>query len=163
MLQNISLLKKFTFLFGKKTIHSKKSQKAFRRQKIKRHDKLIIPMPKNRRRNQAEGTGMKRPRIPNYRNEELLGVVTEVYGGEHLGVKGEDGILYMGLIRGKIKKRMWCRVSDVVVISPWNFETIREDKKRKCHIIWRYTRTQTTWLQNHNYIKESFLEDLHNI
>ena len=104
-------------------------------------------MPKNRNRNQAEAT--KRPRIPNYRNDEILGVVTEIYGGEHMQVKAEDGISYMGLIRGKIKKRMWCRVGDLVLIMPWYFETIREGKKRKAHIIWRYTRTQVNWLKNH--------------
>ncbi len=119
-------------------------------------------MPKNRRRNQAEGVS-RRPRIPNYRNDEVLGVVTEIYGGEHMAVKGEDGKLYMGLIRGKIKKRMWCRVADVVIIQPWLFETPRADKKPKCHIIWRYTRTQTTWLQTHKYLKDSFMDDLHNI
>ncbi|WP_371806860.1 translation initiation factor eIF-1A [Candidatus Lokiarchaeum ossiferum] len=119
-------------------------------------------IPKNRRRNQADATP-KRPRIPNYRNEEILGVVTEIYGGEHMSVKGEDGTLYMGLIRGKIKKRMWTRVGDLVILSPWYFETEKEGKKRKAHIIWRYTRTQSTWLQNHNYIKKNFLEDMQNI
>lgn len=118
-------------------------------------------MPKNRRKSQTEVS--KRPRIPNYRNDELLGVVVEIFGGEHMSVKGEDGTLYMGLIRGKIKKRMWCRVSDVVLIMPWLEMTVRKDKKPKAHIIWRYTRTQVSWLENHNYLKAEFMEELQNI
>jgi translation initiation factor 1A len=119
-------------------------------------------MPKNRRRNQAEVT--KRPRIPNYKNEEILGIVTEIYGGEHMAVRGENKTTYMGLIRGKIKKRMWCRVGDMVLIMPWNFASKpREGKKPKAHIIWRYTRTQTTWLVNHRYVSEDFLQEMHNI
>ena len=47
-------------------------------------------MPKNRNRNQAEVT--KRPRIPNYRNDELLAIVTEIYGGEHMLVKAEASL-----------------------------------------------------------------------
>ena len=121
----------------------------------------MIVMPKNRRRNQAEVT--KRPRVPNRRNDEVLGVVAEIFGGEHMSVRAEDGETYMGLIRGKIKKRMWCRVGDVVIIMPWYFETRRPGKKLKAHIIWRYTRTQTNWLKNHGYIKDSFLEDMYNI
>jgi translation initiation factor 1A len=92
-----------------------------------------------------------------------LGVVTEIFGGEHMAVKAEDGILYMGLIRGKIKKRMWCRVGDVVIIQPWYFETKTEHRKPKAHIIWRYTRTQTTWLSNHRYLKQAFMDDIQNI
>jgi len=118
-------------------------------------------MPKNRRRNQTEVT--KRPRIPNYRNDELLGVCTEIYGGEHMQIKCEDGKTYLGLIRGKIKKRMWVRVGDVVLIMPWADMTVRKGKDPKAHIIWRYTRTQTNWLQNHRYIKPHFLEDMQNI
>ena len=78
-------------------------------------------------------------------------------------MKAEDRKTYMGLIRGKIKKRMWVRVVDVVLIMPWADMTVRKDKDPKAHIIWRYTRTQTNWLQNHRYIKPEFLEDMQNI
>ncbi|MHA1584698.1 MAG: translation initiation factor eIF-1A [Promethearchaeota archaeon] len=119
-------------------------------------------MPKNRSRNQSDAT--KKPRIPNYRNDELLGVCTEIYGGEHMLIKCEDGKNYLGLIRGKIKKRMWVRAGDLVLIQPFvGMSKPREGKKPKAHIIWRYTRTQTNWLQNHHYIKSRFLEEMQNI
>ncbi|MCF2142063.1 MAG: translation initiation factor 1A [Candidatus Lokiarchaeota archaeon] len=118
-------------------------------------------MPKNRRRNNAEVT--KRPRIPNRADEEYLAVVTEIFGGEHMGVRSENGVDYLGVIRGKIKKRMWVRLGDVVLITPWADMTVKKDKKPKAHIIWRYTRTQVNWLQNHGYVKPEFLEELQNI
>lgn len=118
-------------------------------------------MPKNRRNFETEAS--KRPRIPNPRDGELLGVVVEIFGGEHMTVKGANGILYMGLIRGKIKKRMWCRAGDLVVIVPWDFETKSAERKPKAHIVWRYTKTQETWLSNHNYISQEFLQELQNI
>lgn len=118
-------------------------------------------MPKNRRRNNAEVT--KRPRIPNRDDGEILGIVTEIFGGEHMGVHGEDGVDYLGVIRGKIKKRMWVRQGDMVLISPWDEMTVKKDKKPKAHIIWRYTRTQVNWLQNHNYVSNEFIEEMQNI
>ncbi|MHA1618883.1 MAG: translation initiation factor IF-1A [Promethearchaeota archaeon] len=122
----------------------------------------VLSMPKNRRRNQSEVA--KRPRIPNYRNDEILGVCTEILGGEHMIIIGEDNVAYLGLIRGKIKKRMWVRVGDVVLIMPWvGMSKPRPGKKPKAHIIWRYTRTQTVWLQNHRYLKSSFIDAIQNI
>ncbi|MHA1619228.1 MAG: translation initiation factor eIF-1A [Promethearchaeota archaeon] len=118
-------------------------------------------MPKNRRRNNAEVT--KRPRIPRRYNDEWLGVVTEVLGGEHMAVRCEDGTDYLGVIRGKIKKRMWVRLGDVVILNPWLEMTVKKGKRPKAHIIWRYTRTQLTWLENHGYIKPEFLEEMQNI
>ena len=106
----------------------------------------------------------RRPRIPNYRNDELLGVCTEIFGGAHMSIKAEDGVTYMGLIRGKIQKRLWIRQGDLVLIQPWvGMSKPRDGKNPKAHIIWRYTRTQANWLQNHRYIKPEFLNELQNI
>ena len=116
------------------------------------------------RRNDNQTGVFKRPRIPNYRNDELMGVCTEIYGGAHMSIKCEDGHTYMGLIRGKIQKRLWIRLGDLVLIQPWvGMSKPREGKKPKAHIIWRYTRTQANWLRNHNYIKGDFLEEIQNI
>ena len=118
-------------------------------------------MPRNRNTQQTQGT---RPRIPNYRNDELLGVCTEIYGGAHMSIKCENGKTYMGLIRGKIQKRMWIRLGDLVLIQPWvGMSKPKEGKKPKAHIIWRYTRTQANWLQNHRYIPIEFQEEMQNI
>ena len=35
-------------------------------------------------------------------------------------------------IRGKIKRRMWIRDNDLVLIAPWDFQSDKAD------IIWRY-------------------------
>ena len=115
------------------------------------------------RRNQNPSQTFKRPRIPNYRNDELLGVCTEIYGGGHMAIKAEDGKTYLGVIRGKIRKRMWIRLGDLVLIQPWYEMSTRKGKKPKAHIIWRYTRTQSNWLKNHRYIKKEFLNAMQNI
>jgi translation initiation factor 1A len=106
----------------------------------------------------------KKPYIPNRNDGEILGVVTEIFGGEHMAVKAENGETYMGVIRGKIKKRMWTRQGDLVVIVPWDFESKpKEGKKPKAFIVWRYTRTQQSWLENHGVISDEFRAELNNI
>jgi translation initiation factor 1A len=131
--------------------------------KVKRNAVFIhsIVMP---RMDSGEDLASKKPKIPNKQLNEILGVVTEIFGGEHMAVKAEDGQVYMGVIRGKIKKRMWTRLGDMVIIVPWDFESKpKEGKKPKAHIVWRYTRTQQTWLENHGYVSDEFRAEINNI
>jgi translation initiation factor 1A len=50
----------------------------------------------------------------------------------------------MGRIKGKIKKKVWIRESDILI--PWSFQ---DDK---CNIIYRYTGPQVEWLRGHGYL-----------
>ena len=76
-------------------------------------------------------------------------------------IKCEDGVTRLGVIRGKIRKRMWCRLGDVVLCIPWDFETKKEGKREKAMIIWRYTGNQVNWLRTRNYLNDKL--DLDNI
>ncbi len=107
--------------------------------------------------------GYVRLRLPRKGRGEIFSLAEQLLGASRIRVMCEDGKSRLGRIPGKIKKRMWVRVGDVVLIMPWADMTVRKGKDPKAHIIWRYTRTQTNWLQNHRYIKESFLADMQNI
>jgi initiation factor 1A len=56
---------------------------------------------------------------------------------------------------------MWCRLGDIVLIVPWDWETKVEGKYEKALIVWRYTRTQITWLENNHYLNENL--DINNL
>ncbi|MCW4021031.1 MAG: translation initiation factor IF-1A, partial [Candidatus Bathyarchaeota archaeon] len=45
-------------------------------------------------------------------------------------------------IRGKMKRRVWIRLGDIVLVSPWDFQF-----DRRGDIIWRYTRGQAELLR----------------
>jgi translation initiation factor 1A len=63
---------------------------------------------------------------------ELLGRVIKLVGGDNIIVKCTDGKIRTCRIRGKIKRRMWIRDADLVLVAPWDFQSQRAD------IIWRY-------------------------
>ncbi len=63
---------------------------------------------------------------------ELLGRVIKMVGGDNIIVKCTDGKVRTCRIRGKIKRRMWIRDNDLVLIAPWDFQSDKGD------IIWRY-------------------------
>ena len=107
------------------------------------------------KRNQSEHR-TRRVRIPNPRENEKLAVVLEIFGGNRMLVQDEEGTEYTGVIRGKIKKRLWCRTGDKVLIIPWDFETSKKGKRPKAYIIWRYTSSQFNWLINKGIVKDNF-------
>jgi len=49
----------------------------------------------------------------------MFGRVIKLLGGENLLVKCADGVIRRGRIRGKLKRRVWLRDNDIVIIAPW--------------------------------------------
>ncbi|MFL6339342.1 MAG: translation initiation factor 1A, partial [Nitrososphaeraceae archaeon] len=50
---------------------------------------------------------------------ELLGRVVKLVGGDNIIVKCTDGKVRTCRIRGKIKRKMWIRDHDLVLVAPW--------------------------------------------
>jgi len=78
---------------------------------------------------------------------EILGRVVKISGGNQVIVACMDGKTRLCRIRGKMKRRMWIRERDIVLISPWDFDNKRAD------IIWRYIKDHADWLQNNGYLE----------
>ncbi len=82
---------------------------------------------------------------------ELFGRVLKMMGGENVLVKCSDGTTRRGRIRGKLKRRVWIRDNDIVIIAPWGFGD--EDRG---DILWRYTLPQVDWLKQNEKIPTDF-------
>jgi translation initiation factor 1A len=78
---------------------------------------------------------------------DVLGVALKMLGYDRIKVKCQDGNVRLCRIRGKMKRRVWIRTGDVVLVSPWDFQS---DKRGD--IIWRYTRAETGWLRKKGYL-----------
>ncbi|MFX1257159.1 MAG: translation initiation factor eIF-1A [Promethearchaeota archaeon] len=102
-----------------------------------------------------------RIKMPFRKNGEMFARVVDIYGNDRMEVFCEDGKHRVGRIRGKIKKRVWIRKGDLVVVNPWEFETETKDKLSKCEISWRYTKSEISWLTRNNRIPS--ILDINNI
>ncbi len=78
---------------------------------------------------------------------DVLGVAVRMLGFDRIMVKCQDGHERMCRIRGKIKRRVWIREGDIVLVSPWDFQS-----DSRGDIIWRYTRGQADWLRKKGYL-----------
>ncbi len=88
-----------------------------------------------------------RVRIPQKSANEILGTVESLLGANKLRVRCMDGVVRLTRIPGKIKKRMWIREGDVIIIVPWSFQNEKAD------IIWKYTPPQANWLERKGFLK----------
>ena len=68
-----------------------------------------------------EGDLRKGMMYPN--KNDILGVVVKNYGQTRMNVKCQDGETRICRVRGKMKKRRWVREGDVVLVSPWDFQS----------------------------------------
>jgi len=78
---------------------------------------------------------------------DVLGIAVKLLGFDRILVKCQDGNERLCRIRGKMKRRVWIRVGDIVVVSPWDFQS---DKRGD--LIWRYTRSQAELLRKKGYL-----------
>jgi len=78
---------------------------------------------------------------------DVLGIAVKMLGYDRLLVKCQDGHERLCRIRGKMKRRVWIRQGDVVLVSPWDFQS---DKRGD--IFWRYKRSQAELLRRKGYL-----------
>jgi len=79
---------------------------------------------------------------------EILGIATKLLGYDRVQVNCMDGYIRLGRIRGKMKRRVWIRRGDVVLITPWDFQS-----DTRGDIVWRYTSSQADILRREGYLK----------
>ncbi|MFW9781915.1 MAG: translation initiation factor eIF-1A [Candidatus Heimdallarchaeota archaeon] len=123
-------------------------------------------MAKKKGKQGKKGRGGEEPvitrvKFPSKKLGEIFGIVVDILGGDRMRVFCEDGKHRIGRIRGKIKKRVWIRRGDLVIVNPWEWETETKDGLGKCEITWRYTRAEISWLERNNRIPD--ILDINNI
>ena len=54
---------------------------------------------------------------------DVMGVAVKLLGFDRIMVKCQDGHERLCRIRGKLKRRVWIRMGDIVLVSPWDFQS----------------------------------------
>ena len=107
---------------------------------------VVYAMGKRQVKNES---ALKEIRLPE--EGEMFGRVLKMLGGENVMVKCNDGVTRRGRIRGKLKRRVWIRDNDIVIIAPWDF-----NESERGDIVWRFTLPQVEWLKDNGHIAKDF-------
>lgn len=87
--------------------------------------------------------------LPRRDRGEIYAVSNQLLGAARIRVMCEDNVSRMGRITGKMKKKMWVREGDLLIVRPWGFQEGKSD------IIFRYSRTQSNYLSRHKMLPAS--------
>ena len=118
---------------------------------VKPKAKEVKPKAKGVKPKKKAGDGGEitlRVSLPYKPKGEMFAVAETFQGGSRLQVICEDGIRRMGRIPGKLRRRMWVRENDLLIVVPWSFQDSKADVK------FRYTPTQTANLKRRGKIPE---------
>ena len=89
---------------------------------------------------------LRRVRLP--RDGQALGIVVQRLGGSRMTVRCLDGKTRICRIPGRMKRKLWVREGDVLLVEPW--ELSKDDKG---DIVFKYKPSQVDYLKKKGYLK----------
>ncbi|MBT4334211.1 translation initiation factor eIF-1A [archaeon] len=104
----------------------------------------MAPKEKGKHQQDNQPLRVRTPRAP-----EILGSVVQRLGGSRMTVSCFDGKSRLCRIPGRLKKFLWVREGDIVLIKPWEFQA-----DTKGDIVYKYNKNQVFWLKQKGYLKE---------
>lgn len=95
---------------------------------------------------QQEEEDIRRVKLP--RGNQVLGVIDQRLGASRMRVRCFDGKSRICRIPGRMKRKLWVREDDLVLIEPWEYDAAKGD------VIFKYKQTQVGWLRRKGYVKD---------
>src|SRR3989344_8188983 len=96
---------------------------------------------------QQQQEEIKRVKLP--RGNECFGIVDQRLGASRMRVRCLDSKTRICRIPGRLKRKLWVREGDTVLVEPWELSS--DDKG---DVIFKYKKIQIDWLRNKGYLKE---------
>ncbi len=88
---------------------------------------------------------ISRVKLP--RGDQVFGVLERRLGGSRTQVRCLDGKTRVCRIPGRLKRRLWVREGDILLIQPWEF-----GGEKKGDVIFKYRPNQVQFLRNKGYL-----------
>jgi len=100
--------------------------------------------PEEQEQENSEGVVTRAP-LP--RGEEVIGRIEQRLGGNKMMVNCKDGKARNCRVPGRLRKKLWLRPGDVVIVEPWELD------KNKGDVILKYKPNQVEWLKSKGHLK----------
>jgi translation initiation factor 1A len=88
-------------------------------------------------------------RVPLPQGREVFGILEQRYGASRMRVRGLDGKTRVCRIPGRLKRKLWVREGDIVIVEPWEF-----GGDEKGDIVFKYKPIQVQFLRNKGYLNK---------
>lgn len=93
-------------------------------------------------------------RTPSPRGNQILGLCEQRVGGSRMKVRCMDGKTRICRIPGRLKRKLWVREGDILLIEPWEL-----GGDEKGDVIFKYRPIQVEVLKRKGMLKEIMREE----
>ena len=93
---------------------------------------------------------IKRAKLP--RQGEVIGIIDQRLGGNKMNVNCLDGKTRNCRVPGRLRRRLWLRPNDIVIVQPWELDDTKGD------LLFKYPSNQIEWLKANGYLKTESVE-----
>ena len=100
-----------------------------------------------KKKNNSDEEEQKVARAPLPRGKEVIGIIEQRLGGNKMMVACLDGKKRNSRVPGRLKRKLWLRPNDVVIVEPWELDFDKGD------IIFKYRPNQIEWLKQNGHLK----------
>jgi len=94
----------------------------------------------------GEVESIGRVRLP--RGKEVMGILEQRLGASRILIKCFDGKTRTCRVPGRLKRELWLREGDIVIVEPWEYQS-----DEKGDVIYKYSKAAVQWLKSKGYIK----------
>lgn len=88
-----------------------------------------------------------RLKLPKKDENEMFAQVTQLCGSNQIKAMCDDSVERSCRIPGKLRKRVWLRTEDIIIVRLWDIEPAKAD------VTWRYLKPQVAQLQRKGLLK----------
>ena len=93
---------------------------------------------------QQEITRIKLPRPP-----QTFGLLEQRLGASRVRVRCFDGKTRICRIPGRLKRRLWVRPGDLIIVEPWEYSG-----EEKGDVLYKYSKAQIEYLKRKGHLKQ---------
>lgn len=86
-------------------------------------------------------------KAPLPKEKQIIGIIEQRFGGNKMKVNCLDGKERTGRVPGRLKRYLWLRPEDVVIVEPWELDDTKAD------ILLKYKPNQIAWLKKNGYLE----------
>ncbi|MFH1801641.1 MAG: translation initiation factor eIF-1A [archaeon] len=100
--------------------------------------------------NKYEEVKIVRVKLP--KGKEVIGIIEQRLGGNKMLVNCLDGKSRNSRVPGRLKRKLWLRPNDVVIVEPWELDNTKAD------VIFKYRTNEIEWLKKQGYLEKEEIE-----
>lgn len=88
-------------------------------------------------------------RMPIPRERQVLCICAQRVGGSRMKLKCSDGKMRIGRIPGRLKRKLWVRENDILLVEPWEL-----GGDEKGDVVYKYKLIQVEQLRKKGFLKQ---------